>query len=212
MWFDLMWCVVWCGLTKPPETTTNHEKCAWAHVSWVCGLFWWFCTWWFHKHPFELRHWHFVLLLAIRDHYGYGLGQWEKALHNNAFSHWLSPCPEWSLGHHPLFHFLTVQQMTLTQGFEYFKRSLAQEHLKPPHTLKGLHLSQQSLPRKFPFVTKTILVLQQILYTTEALCNFDCISLWWWTSLNWSIPDTRRMAYVIMIIVDTLMSFFWHAS
>ena len=32
-----------------------------------------------------------------RDHSGYGLGQWEKALHSNASSHWLSPYPEWSL-------------------------------------------------------------------------------------------------------------------
>ena len=24
-------------------------------------------------------------------------GQWEKALHGNAFFHWLSPYPEWSL-------------------------------------------------------------------------------------------------------------------
>ena len=29
-------------------------------------------------------------------HSGYGLGQWEKAFHNNASSHWLSPHPEWS--------------------------------------------------------------------------------------------------------------------
>ena len=35
-------------------------------------------------------------LLVRGDHFGYGLGHWEKALHNNAFSHWLSPyskCP-----------------------------------------------------------------------------------------------------------------------
>ena len=30
-----------------------------------------------------------------RDHSGLGLDQWEKALHNNASSHWLSPYPEW---------------------------------------------------------------------------------------------------------------------
>ena len=35
--------------------------------------------------------------LIIRDHSGYGLGQWEKALHSYASSHWLSPYPEWSL-------------------------------------------------------------------------------------------------------------------
>ena len=35
--------------------------------------------------------------LIIRDHSGYGLGQWEKALHSNASSHWISPYPEWSL-------------------------------------------------------------------------------------------------------------------
>ena len=32
-----------------------------------------------------------------RDHSGYGLSQWEKALHSNASSHWLNPYPEWSL-------------------------------------------------------------------------------------------------------------------
>ena len=32
-----------------------------------------------------------------RVHSGNGYGQWEKALHCNASSHWLSPCPEWSL-------------------------------------------------------------------------------------------------------------------
>ena len=31
------------------------------------------------------------------DHSGYGLGQWEEALLCNAFSHWPSPYPEWSL-------------------------------------------------------------------------------------------------------------------
>ena len=35
--------------------------------------------------------------IMIRDHSGHGLGQWEEALHSNASSHWLSPCPEWSL-------------------------------------------------------------------------------------------------------------------
>ena len=35
--------------------------------------------------------------LIIRDHSGYRLGQWEKALHGNAFSHWLSPYPDLSL-------------------------------------------------------------------------------------------------------------------
>ena len=47
--------------------------------------------------------------LETWDHSGYGLGQWEEALHwyglsqweeallCNAFSHWPSPYPEWSL-------------------------------------------------------------------------------------------------------------------
>ena len=30
-----------------------------------------------------------------RDRAGYGLCQWEKAVHSNAPSHWLSPYPEW---------------------------------------------------------------------------------------------------------------------
>ena len=33
----------------------------------------------------------------LRDHSRYGLSQWEKALLCNAFSHWSSPYPEWSL-------------------------------------------------------------------------------------------------------------------
>ena len=32
-----------------------------------------------------------------RVHSGYGLGQWENALHSNASSHWLIPYPEWLL-------------------------------------------------------------------------------------------------------------------
>ena len=32
-----------------------------------------------------------------RDHFGYGLNQWEKVLHSNTTSHWPSPHPEWSL-------------------------------------------------------------------------------------------------------------------
>ena len=39
-----------------------------------------------------------------RDHSGCGLGQWEQALlykTSNAFSHWPSPYPEWSLPHSP---------------------------------------------------------------------------------------------------------------
>ena len=43
-----------------------------------------------------MSHWCLVsrqksLYLHQRDHSGYGLGQWEKALHSNASSHWLSP-------------------------------------------------------------------------------------------------------------------------
>ena len=32
-----------------------------------------------------------------RDHYGYGLGQWKKALRCENSSHWLSRYLEWSL-------------------------------------------------------------------------------------------------------------------
>ena len=35
--------------------------------------------------------------VIMRDHSGHGLGQWENVFHDNAFSHWRSPCPEWSL-------------------------------------------------------------------------------------------------------------------
>ena len=38
-----------------------------------------------------------MFLNWFNDHSGCGLSQWEKALHSNAFSHWLSPYPEWSL-------------------------------------------------------------------------------------------------------------------
>ena len=33
----------------------------------------------------------------IRNHFGYGLSQWETTLHSNVVSHWLTPYPEWSL-------------------------------------------------------------------------------------------------------------------
>ena len=32
-----------------------------------------------------------------RDHSGYVLSQWEMTLNCNIISHWLSPCPDWSL-------------------------------------------------------------------------------------------------------------------
>ena len=39
---------------------------------------------------------------VIRDNAGYGFSQWEEALLCNAFSHWPSPYPEWSLAIMPL--------------------------------------------------------------------------------------------------------------
>ena len=39
-------------------------------------------------------------ILAHKVHYGYGLSEWEEALHGNASSHWLSPYPQWSLRSH----------------------------------------------------------------------------------------------------------------
>ena len=164
VWCGVVWCgmvlwcgVVWYGVTKPPETKTNHA-CAWAHVSCFTVVYFGGSL---HVDFTNISQSYVTGTLFYSWKSGIILGMGsdnEKALHSNAFSHWLSPCPEWSLGNHPLFHFLTVQQMTLTQGFEYFKRLLAQGCLKPPHTFKGLHLSQQSLPRKFPFVKKTILL------------------------------------------------------
>ena len=41
---------------------------------------------------------------GISDHSGYVLSQWEKALHSNASSHWLSTYPEWSLGNMSITH------------------------------------------------------------------------------------------------------------
>ena len=38
--------------------------------------------------------WDPVIMSLTRDHSGYGLGQWEKALHSNASSQWLNPCPK----------------------------------------------------------------------------------------------------------------------
>ena len=36
-------------------------------------------------------------IVLLMDHFGYGFGQWQKALHSKASSHWLSPYPELSL-------------------------------------------------------------------------------------------------------------------
>ena len=33
----------------------------------------------------------------VKDHSRYGLNQWGATLHCNVVSHWLIPCPEWSL-------------------------------------------------------------------------------------------------------------------
>ena len=49
----------------------------------------------------------------IRDHSGYGLRQWEKALHSYAFSDWPSPYPEWSLS--------TSEQNQFSQTFYKLK-------------------------------------------------------------------------------------------
>ena len=38
----------------------------------------------------------FIGWVHTRDHSGYGLSQWQKALNGNVFSHWLNPYPEWS--------------------------------------------------------------------------------------------------------------------
>ena len=48
--------------------------------------------------PFYMDHcWGNVIWAVIRDHSWRGLGPWEKALHGNASSHWLSPYAEGSL-------------------------------------------------------------------------------------------------------------------
>ena len=44
-----------------------------------------------------LRMWIWINSWWARDHSGYGLGQWEEALHSNASSHWTTPYQEWSL-------------------------------------------------------------------------------------------------------------------
>ena len=36
------------------------------------------------------------VVFTIRNHPGYGLGQWEAVLHSNASSNWLSPYSKWS--------------------------------------------------------------------------------------------------------------------
>ena len=38
-------------------------------------------------------------ILQTRDHSGYGVSQWEQVLQCNVWSHWPSPCPEWSMKH-----------------------------------------------------------------------------------------------------------------
>ena len=42
----------------------------------------------------------------------YGLSQWEKALHSNAFSHWPSPYQVWSLSMQWIFYILIVNGVT----------------------------------------------------------------------------------------------------
>ena len=49
----------------------------------------------------ERKSWKLILLYSsaglIRDHSGYGFGQWEMKLQCNVVSHWLSPSPDWCL-------------------------------------------------------------------------------------------------------------------
>ena len=54
------------------------------------------CDWLLHLYSLGFPHCH--LSNSIRNHSGYGLVQWEKAFHSNAFSHWSWPHREWSPG------------------------------------------------------------------------------------------------------------------
>ena len=56
-----------------------------------------------------------------RGYSGYGLSQWEMTLQCNVISHWLSPCPEWSL-----ILLMSVMSMNLLYSFDmaYFQVGL----------------------------------------------------------------------------------------
>ena len=53
-------------------------------------------------------------VITNRDHSGYGLSQWEKALHSNTSSHWQSPYPEWSPNKASQYNIF--RQLSLTQN------------------------------------------------------------------------------------------------
>ena len=97
-------CGVWAGrLWRLGRTTVVQFSPDWglAHMSLiVCVLMIQICGKYVSVCGFGLRaHGVFCILGSgvLRDHFGYGLSQWEMMLHGNVISHWLSPCPEWSL-------------------------------------------------------------------------------------------------------------------
>ena len=75
--------------------------------------------------------------LSHGDHSEYGLSQWEKALHNNASSYWLSPYLAWSLCQMPQ---LKVEPR-LPLANDLKRKIMFSFNLYFQHTLRGVHIS-----------------------------------------------------------------------
>ena len=76
----------------------------------------------------------------FRDYAGSGLGQWEKALHNNTSSHWLIPDPEWSLMFY-LHPFLTVINIEVNQTWWVYTETIKNI---PDHTHYYIEIWEKS--------------------------------------------------------------------
>ena len=131
---------------------------------------------------------------------GYGLSQWEKALHSNAFSHWPSPYPEWSM--YRLKFWLnddTIMTHRQTSNISCTKS----QNVTPSHLVLLLSLHSLLTPgvklsscswssadkwcSNYIWVINNFLLLRCILYQ-----RFESNSVWKWVT---SVQVTT-MAYV----------------
>ena len=89
-----------------------------------------------------------VKFSRTRDHSGYGLGQWQTALHCNAACHWLSPCPEWfqSLKYWLVFpRFMRHITLSSWWKFYHYPNCFSTNYLFRHPLLKGFILTNRKL-------------------------------------------------------------------
>ena len=81
-------------------------------------------------------------LHRVRDYYGYGLNQWKMMLQCNAYSHWLSIYPEWSM---ELCH-LTMNSKSSLHCTHYKVNTGSSEEILIVNQLQGSSWVWHSVP------------------------------------------------------------------